>query len=113
MAKTLKYLFASTYFGYSVSLLHADTAHLLTDLYFSSSVKDGKLLKIAEKNYLKALALNNLDGPLYVDVASFYASDRAGQTRRRPIFPKSSRSIPTVRNIASPWPDSMQGRGGT
>ena len=71
--KTLKYLFASTYFGYSVSLVHADTAHLLTDLYFSSSVKDGKLLEIAEKNYLKALALSSLDGPLYVDVASFYA----------------------------------------
>jgi tetratricopeptide (TPR) repeat protein len=74
VAKTLKYLFASTYFGYAVPLLHADTAHLLTDVYFSSSVKDANLLKIAEKNYLKALALNSLDGPLYIDVASFYAS---------------------------------------
>jgi tetratricopeptide (TPR) repeat protein len=72
--KALKYLFASTYFGYSVPLLHADTAKLLTDAYFSSDVKDANLLKIAEKNYLKALALNSLDGPLYIDVAGFYAS---------------------------------------
>jgi tetratricopeptide (TPR) repeat protein len=82
--KTLKYLFASTYFGYSVSLVHADTAHLLTDLYFSSSVKDGKLLEIAEKNYLKALALSSLDGPLYVDVASFYA--RTGRPDKAQVY---------------------------
>ena len=47
---------------------------MLTDVYFASNVKDDKLLEIAEKNYLKALALNSLDGPLYVNVASFYAS---------------------------------------
>jgi O-antigen ligase len=74
MAKTIRYLFASTYFGYPVSSVHANTAHLLTDVYFSSRVKDDNLIKIAEKNYLKALALNSLDGPLYVNVASFYAS---------------------------------------
>ncbi len=72
--KALKYLFASTYFGYSVSSLPADTAHVLTDVYFLSSVKDNNLLKIAEKNYLKALALNSLDGPLYTNIAGFYAS---------------------------------------
>ncbi|HVN23865.1 MAG TPA: O-antigen ligase family protein [Syntrophorhabdales bacterium] len=74
MVKTLRYLFASTYFGYSVSAFAADTAQLLSDTYFASGMKDGKLLEIAEKNYLKALALNSLDGPLYVNLASFYAS---------------------------------------
>jgi tetratricopeptide (TPR) repeat protein len=72
--ETLKYLFASTFFSYSVSSLHADTARLVTDVYFASSVKDDNLLKIAERNYLKALALNNLDGPLYTNIAGFYAS---------------------------------------
>jgi tetratricopeptide (TPR) repeat protein len=74
VAKTLKYLFASTYFGYSVSLTHADTAHLLADVYFSSGAKDNNLIAIAEKNYLNALALNSLDGSLYLDVANFYAA---------------------------------------
>jgi O-antigen ligase len=74
IAKTVRYLFASTYFGYPVPLVHAGTAHLLTDVYFSSNAKDNNLLKIAEKNYLKALALNSLDGPLYVDIAAFYAA---------------------------------------
>ncbi len=80
--KTVEYLFVSAYFGYSVWSLHADTARLLTDIYFSSGAKDNGLLKIAEKNYLKALTLNNLDGPLYLDVAAFYAAtgrpDKAG-----------------------------------
>jgi tetratricopeptide (TPR) repeat protein len=73
MAKTVRYLFASTYFGYSVSLFPADTAQLLSDVYFATGVKDRKLLEIAEQNYLKALSLNSLDGSLYVNVASFYA----------------------------------------
>jgi O-antigen ligase/tetratricopeptide (TPR) repeat protein len=84
VTKTLKYLFASTYFGYSVSLVHTNTAHLLADVYFSSSVKDGRLLEIAEKNYLKALALNSLDGPLYIDVAGFYA--RTGRPNRAQAY---------------------------
>jgi O-antigen ligase len=73
VVKTLKYLFASTYFGYSVSLLHADTAQLITDIYFSTGLKKENSLEIAEKNYLKALALNSMDGPLYVKAADFYA----------------------------------------
>ncbi len=59
--KTVNYLLLSTYFGYSVSALHADTARLLTQVYFSSGMKDNNLLKIAERNYLKALSLNSLD----------------------------------------------------
>ncbi|HME45076.1 MAG TPA: O-antigen ligase family protein [Syntrophorhabdales bacterium] len=74
MTKTVRYLFASTYFGYSVSAFPADAAQLLTDVYFASNMKDSKLLEIAEKNYMKALALNSLDGAEYVKVASFYAS---------------------------------------
>ncbi len=72
VARTLEYLFVASYFGYSVSLVHANTAHLVSDIYFSADAKDRELLRIAEKNYSKAIALNKLDGTLYIEVASFY-----------------------------------------
>ncbi len=88
VVKAIRYLFASDYFGYSVSLFPAETARLLTDVYFFSGAKDGNLLEIAEKNYLKALALNSLDGPLYVERGELLCQDRIGQIRRSPIFLK-------------------------
>jgi len=84
MGKTIRYLFASTYFGYAVSLTHTDAAHLVANMYFSSGMKDNRLREIAEKNYLRALALNKLDGNLYIEVASFYS--RTGRPDKAQVY---------------------------
>jgi tetratricopeptide (TPR) repeat protein len=71
--KTLRYLFASTYFGYAVPVLHEHAAGFVSHVYFASNLKQDDFLKIAERNYVKALALNRMDGNLYVTIAQFYA----------------------------------------
>jgi O-antigen ligase len=79
--KTLKYLFASTYFGYSIPVLHEHAAGFIAHVYFASNLKQDNFLKIAEENYMKALALNRMDGNLYVTIAHFYArTGRPAQT---------------------------------
>jgi O-antigen ligase len=75
--KTLRYLQTSTYFGYSASLLHERTAEFISHVYFATNMKDQELRALAEKSYVRALALNRMDGDLYVKMADFYA--KSGQ----------------------------------
>jgi O-antigen ligase len=71
-AKTFRYLLASAYFGYAVPVLHEHAASFMSHVYFASNLKQDDFLKIAEANYMKALALNRMDGNLYVTIAHFY-----------------------------------------
>ena len=73
VTKTFRYLLASTYFGYSVPVLHEQAAGVIAHVYFASNLKQDDLLNIAEENYMKALALSRMDGNLYVRIADFYA----------------------------------------
>jgi tetratricopeptide (TPR) repeat protein len=83
-AKTLRYLLASTYFGYSVPTMHEQTAGFITQVYVASDPKQDDLLRAAEAHYLKALALNTTDGALYLRMADFYV--RTGRPAQAEAF---------------------------
>lgn len=83
IGKTLKYLHASTSFGYSVSSLHENEADFINHVYVSAALNDPALLVRAEKSYLRAISLSRLGGDLYLKVADFYMkSGRSAEAER-------------------------------
>ncbi len=67
-----KQLSYSAYFGYLLSGAQKNLGSYYEKTYFFSNKEDNHFLELAENYYLKALALDNLKGDLYIDVAKFY-----------------------------------------
>ncbi len=90
-AKTVRYLMSSTYFGYAVPAIHEQTASFMTHVYLASNPRQDDVLRVAEARYTRALALNSLDGTMYLKMADFYA--RTGRSAQAEVFLKRVVSI--------------------
>lgn len=79
--KNYKYLAYSAYFGYFISVTQENLASHFERVYFYPSKDDRnrQFFDIAEKYYLRALALDRTKGDLYIKIAKFYY--RAGKQK--------------------------------
>lgn len=67
-----KQLSYSAYFGYLLSGAQKNLGSYYEKTYFFSNKENNHFFELAENYYLKALALDNLNGDLYIDIAKFY-----------------------------------------